>query len=175
VNQGTARIVIIVALVVVGAAVLANGFDTASTGTTVASSPTPSSGPSAEPTDSPSSSASESPAPKPQKTGVAIMALNGTTVPGLGAAAQELLKADGYVAPVDAADAPNQNAAKTVVYYRTGTDEAQNQADARFIAKKYFGRAKVQPLASTYDELVPPSVTVVIVTGQDFADAVAAG
>jgi hypothetical protein len=106
------------------------------------------------------------------------MALNGTTVPGLAAAAEDKLTSAGYKAPAPAANAPSTGVQKTVVYYRTSTDEtqnAQNKADATHISKKYFKGSKVEKLGSAFDTIVPPDVTVVVVAGQDFANAIAAG
>jgi hypothetical protein len=167
-NLSTGRIVIIIGLIVVGLAVLANGFDGGSTSAAPASSPTPSG---ASPTDSGSPSKSESPTetPSPQTKGVLIMALNGTDVVGAGGAAQTMLVDDGYKAPKDATNAPVQGVKKTVVYYRDDDNAAQNKSDATYIADQYFGGAQVKPLDPDVDAAVPPNVTVVVVVGQDYA------
>jgi hypothetical protein len=174
VNQGTARIVIIVVMVVVGAAVLMNGFGSSDTSATSSSSTSTSSS-STPPTSGSSSSPASSPTPPPKKSGVSIMALNGTTVPGLAAAAEDRLTSAGYKAPVAAENAPSTGVQKTVVYYRTGADEAQNKSDATYISKKFFKGSKVEKLGSSFDTIVPPNVTVVVVAGQDFANVIAAG
>jgi hypothetical protein len=177
VNQGTARIVIIVAMVVVGAAVLMNGFG--NSGTSVVSSSSSSTSSSSSSTAPPSGSATSptaSPTPPPQKPKlVAIMALNGTSVTGLAAAAESKLTDAGYQVGAPASNAPSTGVQKTVVYYRTGTDEAQNQSNATRIANKVFPGAKVEKLGSSYDSTVPSNVTVVVVAGQDFANQIAAG
>jgi len=167
-NLSTGRIVIIVGLVVVGLAVLANGFVD---DTTVAASPTASATPSSTSTKTgtPTDTASPTVTPAPQTKGVLFMALNGTDVPGAGAAAQTVLTDDGYKAPQTAADAPVQGVKKTVVYYRDDDNAAQNEADATYIADTYFGGAQVKPLDPEVDSTVPSSVTVVVVVGEDWA------
>jgi hypothetical protein len=101
--------------------------------------------------------------------GVAIMALNGTEVTGAAGAAQVLLVDDGYVAPEDAGDAPVQNVAKTTVYFRNDENAAQNKADATYIADTYFDGAPVKKLDPELDSVVPPTVTVVVLVGEDYA------
>jgi len=167
-NLSTGRIVVIVALIVLGLAVLANGFESGSTAAT------PSTSPSVSPTSSPSPGGTEtqtpsSPTPAPQTDGVLIMAMNGTDVTGAGAAAQTLLEDEGYKAPEIAADAPVQGVKKTTVYYRDDDNAAQNQSDATYIADTYFGNAPVKPLDAGIDAEVPATVTVVVVVGEDYA------
>jgi LytR cell envelope-related transcriptional attenuator len=168
VNLGTARIVIIVALVVAGAAVLANGFPESGgsvAGPSGAASPSGSaSSPASSPTTQPSPTG-----PSPETTGVTFMALNGTTVTGAGAAAQQLLTKHGYTSVQDAADAPSQGVAKTTVYYRAGSDAGQNKANAAYVATTYFNGASVKKLDPSLESLVPPSATIVVVVGDDFA------
>ena len=172
-NLSIGRVVIIVALVVVGLAVLANGFlDSGSTAAAPSGSVTPSSG--VSPSASQTSSQSASPLPSPQTEGVLIMSLNGTDVTGAGAAAQDLLVSDGYKAPKPAADAPVSGVKKTTVYYRDDDNAAQNEADATYIADTYFDGAPVKKLDAALDSVVPPSVTVVVVVGDDFASSLAA-
>jgi hypothetical protein len=173
VNLGTARVVIIVALVVVGVAVLANGFtDVGAT----AGAPT---GPSASVSGSASPSQSQSPqassSPKPNQHGVLIMVLNGTASTGLAAQVQDVLVGKGYVAPNDPGNSPVPGVEKTTVYYRTGTEEDQNHADAQYLAETYVDNAAVQRLGPVFDDIVPNTVTVVVVLGQDYADAHPAG
>jgi hypothetical protein len=167
-NLSTGRIVIIVGLIVIGLAVLANGFVD---GTTTAATPTSSASPTETPsgTASPTDTASPTETPAPQKKGVLIMVLNGTDVDGAGAAAQTMLTDDGYKAPAVADDAPVQGVKKTTVYYRDDDNAAQNEADATYIADKYFSGAPVKPLDADVDSVVPPSVTVVVVVGEDYA------
>jgi hypothetical protein len=182
-SLGTWRIVIIVALVVSGVAVLANGF--ADEATSVAL-PTPSgSVPSPTETNEPSEPASPSETqgptetPPPQKKAdVPIAVFNGTLVPGLAASAWEVLTGAGYTSAQEPADAPAQDAETTTVYYRGGESAAQNKADATYIAKKYFtfdqGQAKVEELRTVFQDVLTPTAQVAIVVGQDYADSIAA-
>ena len=169
-NLGTARIIVIVALVVAGAAVLANGFPengTAAAGPSGGSSP---SGSVSSPTTSPTTQPPPT-GPSPETTGVTFMALNGTTVTGAGAAAQTLLEKHGYTSVQDAADAPSQGVAKTTVYYRGGQGGAQNKSNATYVATTYFDGASVRKLDPSLESAVPPSATIVIVVGDDFAQS----
>jgi hypothetical protein len=183
VSLGTWRIVIIVALVVTGVAVLANGFnDEAASGVL----PTPSAsvgGPTAtnEPSEPASPTETESPTetPPPQKKAdVPVAVFNGTVVPGLAASAWDLLTGAGYASAQEPADAPAQGAETTTVYYRGGESAPQNKADATYIAKKYFdfgqGPAKVEELRSVFDDVLAPTAQVAVVVGQDYADSIAA-
>lgn len=174
VNLGSTRVVIIVALVVAGVAVLANGFgdEGAAAAPTVTGTPSPGSTSSPSGTASPSESASETPAP--QTKGVLIMVLNGTNVTGLATLAQDMLVTEGYVAPDLAANALAPGVKITSVYYRPGDAEEQNKADAAYIAKTFFPGSEVGRLSPAYDGIVKPSVTVVVVVGDDYAKAVAA-
>ena len=169
-NLGTARIVIIVALVVAGAAVLANGFP--ESGGSVAG-PSGGASPSVSPS-SPATSPTTTPppaGPSPETTGVTFQALNGTDVPGAAGAAQDLLTKDGYVAPGTPADAPSKGVAKTTIYYRAGTGGAQNRSNATYIADTYFHGASVKKLDPSLETVVPPSATIVVVVGQDYAQS----
>ncbi len=171
-NLGTARIVVIVALVVAGAVVLANGFpDDGEAATT----PAPSS--SVSPTSSPSTSSSpteqptETPSPQAPKD-VTFMALNGTETTGAGAAAQELMTQGGYVAvPESPDDAPSKGVETTTVYYRGGQDAEQNKSDATSIADAYFQGADIKKLDTSLQEVVPDTANIVVVIGQDYADS----
>jgi hypothetical protein len=171
VNLGTARIVVIVALVVAGAAVLANGFPDNGE----AATPAPSS--SVSPTSSPSTSSSpteqptETPSPQAPKD-VTFMALNGTETTGAGAAAQDLMTQDGYVAvPESPADAPSKGVETTTVYYRGGQDAEQNKSDATSIADQYFQGADIKKLDTSLQDVVPDTANIVVVIGQDYADS----
>lgn len=169
-NLGTARIVIIVALVVGGIAVLANGFGS---GTIVAgpaggaTSPTvvPSGSPSARPPKSPK------PTPPPQIHGVAIAVFNGTNTVGLAGQVEQTLEADGYVKAQDPADAPSKPVAKTVVYFRGGTTAAQNRSDAKYVADHYLNHAAVKLLGSDQASSVAKAAQIVIILGIDYASA----
>jgi hypothetical protein len=176
VNAGTARILIIVALVAVGAVVLANGFDDEPTST--AASPTPTA--SISPGTSPSASASVSPGgepvstPSPNTGEIGIVVLNGTGVAGLAATAQDMLVSEGYTAPIDPTNAPQTGVEVTTVYFRGGENADQNEADATYISETFFPGSKVAKLGPSFDELVVDSVTVAVVVGEDYAESVAA-
>ena len=181
VNLGTWRIAIIVALVVVGVAVLANGFD--DDGTAVAApsgSPSPTSADGGDDgdgqTDSPSPQQSPEPTetPAPNETGVAVKVFNGTSVPGLAALVQDEIVAAGNEEPEEPANAPVVPVTKTTVYFRGGPQADQNQADAVFIAETYIepvvGKVpRVLELSADLDGEVGDAVTVVVVVGDDYA------
>jgi hypothetical protein len=175
VNLSTGRVLVIVALIVVGLAVLANGFS--DSGTSAATlTPTPSSGgghtsPSSTP---PPTSSAPTPTPEPQTKGVLFMAMNGTDVPGAGAAAQQKLTAAGYTASSDAIDAPTSGIKKTIVYYRDDENAPQNQSNANYVAQHYFKHATVKPLDPTMQG-VPKSATIVVVVGEDYAQQLVGG
>jgi hypothetical protein len=169
VNLSTGRVLIIVALIVAGLAVLANGF---ADEPTTAAVPTESSSPrsSTQSTEPPSTTEPPTATPAPEKSGVLFMALNGTDVPGAGAAAQTRLTGAGYKSVATALDSPVKPVKKTTVYYRPD-DSGQNQADATYVASKYFGDAAVKKLDPEVapQDIVPPSATIVVVVGEDFA------
>jgi hypothetical protein len=170
VNLSTGRVLIIVALIVAGLAVLANGF--ADSGTTAAAPTTTTPSVGASPSNShsqppPSSPASPTPTPAPQKTGVKFMALNGTDVPGAGAAAQTLLTQAGYDSVATAADTTNKPVPKTTIYYRPD-HSGQNRADATWVSSKYFDGSSVKKL-NTDIGAVPEDAAIVVVVGVDWA------
>ncbi|HSL11112.1 MAG TPA: LytR C-terminal domain-containing protein [Actinomycetota bacterium] len=180
-NLGTWRIAIIVALVVVGVAVLANGFDPAEmavgTSPSVASSPDDGAaepGATATETDGVEPTGQPEETPPPNESDVPVKVFNGTTVPGLAALVQEELVNGGNTAPEDPANAPVLDVAKTTVYFRGGPDAAQNEADATFIAETYIepvlGKMpRIDELSSVYDDVVGSTVTVVVLIGDDYA------
>jgi hypothetical protein len=171
VNLGTARIVVIVALVVAGAVVLANGFSDSGEAAGPAASSTPSQTTSPSSTTTPTQTPA-SPTPEPQAPkDVTFMALNGTEVTGAGAAAEQLLTQDGYVSAQTAADAPSKGVTTTTIYYRGGQDAAQNQSDATQIADTYFNKADVKKLDTSLEGVVPSTAMIVVVVGQDYADS----
>lgn len=169
VNLGTARIVIVVALVVGGIALLANGFS----GTVVAGPVGGGSSPSAGSSGSPSSTPSKPPRvlPSPQIKGVAIAVFNGTNTVGLAGQVEQMLEADGYVKAQDPADAPSKPVAKTVVYFRGGATAAQNRSDAKYVAAHYLNHAAVKLLGSDQASSVDSSAQIVIILGVDYASA----
>jgi LytR cell envelope-related transcriptional attenuator len=171
VNLGTARIVVIVALVVAGAVVLANGFP--DNGEAVTSAPSSSVSPTSSPSTSPSPTEQPTETPSPQAPkDVSFMALNGTETTGAGAAAQELMTQDGYVAvPESPDDAPSKGVETTTVYYRGGQDAEQNKSDATSIADAYFQGADIKKLDTSLQDVVPDTANIVVVIGQDYADS----
>jgi hypothetical protein len=151
VNLSTGRVLVIVALIVVGLAVLANGFsDSGSTGAALSPTPSGSGGHTTSTTPSPTS-VPPSPTPPPQTQGVTFMAMNGTDVPGAGAAAQTKLTNAGYVAAASAIDAPTSGINKTIVYFRDDQNAPQNQSDANYVAYKMqpAGIRFAKPLVAT--------------------------
>ena len=168
-NLSTGRVLVIVALIVVGLAVLANGF--ADEGTAASPTLSPSPGGGVSPTDTSSPTVTEPPTstPPPNTKGVLFMALNGTTITGAGAAAQDLLANDGYTKVADAADAPTQDIKKTTIYYRPD-QTGQNQADATYVQQKYFKGGTVKKLNTAIQSAnVPDSAAIVVVVGADWA------
>jgi hypothetical protein len=173
VNLSTGRVLVIVALIVVGLAVLANGFsDPGSAG--AALTPTPSGGGHTTSTTPPPTSAPPSPTPAPQTKNVLFLAMNGTDVPGAGAAAQTKLTDAGYVAATPAIDAPTSGIKKTIVYYRNDENAPQNLSNANYVAQHYFKHALVKPLDPSMQG-VPKSATLVVVVGQDYATQLVGG
>jgi hypothetical protein len=167
VNTGTARIVIIVALLITGGLVLANAFG--DSGVAAAggpsgggSSPTPSSSASVSGTQSPT----PPPTPDPQAPkDVAVAVFNGTSSIGLAGTVMDQLHADGYKVGQVPADAPTKPVDKTAVYFVGGPDAAQNQSDATALADKYYKGAKVRELSADLGDLVDKGVQVVVVVG----------
>jgi hypothetical protein len=177
VNLSPARLAVLVALVVGGIAVMMNGFGDGSSvsadGGSSAVSPTDSANP--EPTGSPSASASESAAPElePQVDGVMIQVLNGTTEIGLAAEVEDFLVGKGYVAALPAADAAQKPVEVTIVYFRTGDEADQNEVDAEHLATRFLKgvEAEVKPLSAALDSDVAPKTQLVVLLGNDYADA----
>jgi hypothetical protein len=164
-NPGVSRLAIVIALVIAGVALLANGF---SDGETVAA-----------PRDSSSPSLSESPSPSrspqqsivPNKDGVLVQVLNGTSKAGYAGDFQILLEQEGYLRAGEPADAPDKPVVDSVVYYRQDDNKAQNKADAGLLSETYLGGVPVKPLPATLDDLVSKSADVVVVLGEDQAGA----
>ena len=93
---------------------------------------------------------------------------------GAGAAAQDLLVSDGYKEAQPPTDAPISGVKTTTVYYRDDENAAQNQSDATYIAETYFDGAPVKKLDPSFSDVVPDSVTVAIVVGEDYASTLTA-
>lgn len=172
-DRGTVRLVIVVALAVVGGLVLANGFDGDAATGIAGPSPSSSVSPTGTPTDGGTTSPTEAPPDKVQPQppeDVMFQALNSTNVTGAGAEAQDRMVEEGYTVAEDAADSPVQGALTTLILYRGGDDEAQNKANAKQIAKKVFPGADWAELNQEYDDVVSPDATVIVVVGEDWAD-----
>jgi hypothetical protein len=176
VNVGTARIVIIVLLVVGGIAILANGFGGA------VSAAGPGGGSSVSETESPSPSPDETTGPttpretpSPQVDGVLFQVFNGTNETGLAGEVQQMMEGDGYTAAADADNAPSPPVAKTVVYFRGGPSGAQNKSNATLVSDTYFDGARVARLDQDLADIVDDSADVVVIVGVDYADAHANG
>jgi hypothetical protein len=186
VNLGTWRIVIVVALVVVGVAVLANGFG--DPGAALAGgSPSPTvddgdggGGATETPDGSPSPTEPPEEMPDPNTSGVLVKVFNGTSAPGLAGEVQaQLVDEGGNVAPEEPADAPAKPAARTIVYFRGGPQAAQNESDATYIAETFIepvlGKMpRIDELSAVYREEVGETITVVVLIGEDYATAIAA-
>ena len=169
VNLGIGRIVVIVALVVAGIALLANGFSTNVSQTAASPTVSPHHHHTASPT--PTGSTEIPPnLPSPQAPAdVTFAVFNGTSAAGLAAQADQTLTNAGYVSGQAPANSPVPGVSKTTIYYRGGTDSAQNQADAQQIADTLFKGAKVALLGPDFSTSVGKSVQVVVVLGQDYA------
>jgi hypothetical protein len=169
VNPGIARLAIIIALVVGGVAVLANGFSDEGVAATPGGSKTPSPTETSSPTPTPSSSI------VPNQEGVLIQVLNGTSRPGYAATFQEtLVNTGGYLAAGDPGDAPNKPVVDSIVYYRADRDKAQNQADAQLLSDEYLGGVPVERLPADLAsaDAVDPATDVLVLLGEDQAGAV---
>jgi LytR cell envelope-related transcriptional attenuator len=163
VNPGISRLAIVIALVIGGVALLANGF---SDGETVAA-PRGSSSPS--PSESPSPSRSPSQSIVPNQDGVLVQVLNGTSKAGYAGDFQILLEQEGYLRAGEPADAPDKPVVDSVVYFRKDDNRAQNQADAQLLSETYLGNVSVKPLPAALADLVSESADVVVVLGEDQA------
>jgi hypothetical protein len=159
-----ARLAIVVALVIGGVAVLANGFSERET--------------KAAPGDSPSPTASESPSPTrspqpsvvPNQEGVLVQVLNGTSQPGYAGDFQIMLEEQGgYLRAGEPADAPTKPVVDSIVYFRRDANTAQNRADAKLLSDTYLGGVPVEPLPADLRDVVNRSADVVVVLGVDQA------
>jgi hypothetical protein len=166
VNPGVARLAIVIALVIGGVAVLANGFSEQESKAAPGDSTTPS------PSESPSPSRSPTPTVVPNQEGVLVQVLNGTSQAGYAGDFQIMLEEQGgYLRAGEPADAPNKPVVDSIVYFRRDGNAAQNRADAQLLSDTYLGGVAVRPLPA---ELADPSVTnesadVVVVLGEDQA------
>ena len=165
-NPGVTRLVIVVALVAGGIAVLTNGFPDGAAG----AEPPPD-------TTSPSVSESPSPSPSPdqdivgQQEGVLVQVFNGTFQPGLAGDLQIQLEGDGYLPAGDPGDAPDKPLVDSVVYFRNDDQMAQNRADAQLLSDTYLDGAAVERLPAAYKGVADPAADVIVVLGEDMANA----
>jgi hypothetical protein len=169
VNLGTARIIIILALVAAGIAVLANAFGPG----TVALTPldgggSPAASPSGSTSPTPPASHSPKPLPSPDTTGALVSVFSGISAPGCAGKVNTMLVADGYVSADPASDATHKPIAKTVVYYSPDPQHL-NQSDAVYLAKTYFNAARVAKLPPTFPGVVSPQAQAVVLIGTDYA------
>jgi hypothetical protein len=177
VNTGTARIIIIVALLVTGGLVLANGFGG---GETAAADASPESGTTTPtPTETatqPADTSTNPPKPKetvePAAPGDTVIAVyNGTYQTGLAGIELTKLLNKGYTAPADpekaAVDAAQKPVEQTVVYFVPGPDADQNRVSAEALAEKHFTGAKVREVDPDLTGDVDKSVQVIVMLGVD--------
>ena len=168
-NPGIARLAIVVALVIGGVAVLANGF----TDEGAAAHPDGSSTPS--PTQTPSPSRSPQASITPNQEGVLVQVLNGTSRAGYAATFQQMLvEVGGYLEAGDPGDAPNKPIVDSIVYFRADDDKAQNQADAELLSETYLGGVSVERLPADLasSDVIDAAADVVVVLGEDQAGGV---
>lgn len=162
-NPGVARLAIVIALVVGGVALLANGFSDAESAAAPIDSPSPS------PSESPTPSRSPQPSIVPNQEGVLVQVLNGTSQAGYAGDFQILLEEEGYLRAGEPADAPDKPVLDSIVYFRPDDNRAQNRADAQLLSETYLGTVPVKPMPSTLVDAVSESADVVVVLGEDQA------
>jgi hypothetical protein len=166
VNLGLARLAIVAALIVIGVAVLANGF---SDGATSAAAPRGS--PSASPTQTASPTTTPKQTIVPNKKGVLVQVLNGTNTAGLAGDFQILLEDEGYLKAGEPTDAPDKPVLDSIVYFRRDGNAAQNRADAELLSETYLDGVPVEALPADYADpsVVSESADVIVVLGEDRA------
>lgn len=165
-NPGVARLAIVIALVIGGVALLANGF---ADGESAAAPPGVS--PSPSPSESPSPSRSPEPSLVPNQEGVLVQVLNGTSQAGYAGDFQILLEEEGYLRAGEPADAPDKPVLDSIVYFRRDDHRAQNRADAQLLSETYLGGVPVKPMPASLESDVAESADVVVVLGEDQAGA----
>jgi hypothetical protein len=146
------KVFVVVAAVVVGVFVIAQGFPT----------------PSAQPAASPSPSASKSPKAhkSPQVQGVAVAVFNGTSTPNVAAKWAGKLQSQGYVI-AQQGNAPHVTV--TTVYYTT---QAQ-KLNATGLQMTFFPNATLALMPTTLASSLQlkPGVQITVVVGPDYASA----
>jgi hypothetical protein len=169
VNPGIARLAIVIALIVGGVAVLANGFSEEGAAAPPDDSSTPS------PTQTPSPTRTPQASIVPNQEGVLVQVLNGTSAPGYAATFQDtLINTGGYLAAGDPGDAPDKPVVDSIVYYRHDDHAAQNRADAQLLSDEYLGGAPVERLPADLAnaDAVDPATDVLVLLGEDQAGTV---
>ena len=169
-NLSPARLIVLVALVVGGVAVLLNGFgDDADLAAVGGTSPSPSVVLSPSPSPSSASPTAAANTPEPEVEGVTFAVFNGTTAIGLAAEVEQMLESEGYVVGQPAANAPTPGSvAKTTVYYRGGDDAAQAESNATNMATEFLDGAAVKLLGADFEQAVPEDTQLVVVIGNDY-------
>lgn len=162
-NPGVARLAIVLALVIGGVAVLANGFSEQESKAAQGISPTPSASRSPSPTPSPERSV------VPTQEDVLVQVFNGTSQAGYAGDFQIMLEEQGYLRAGEPADAPEKPVVDSIVYFLQDADAAQNRADATLLSDTYLGRAPVKPLPAELRDVVNETANVVVVLGEDQA------
>jgi hypothetical protein len=167
VNPGVARLAIVIALVIGGVAVLANGFSEPATGAAQGGSPTPSPTATSSPTRSPQQQVVGN------QEGVLVQVFNGTSAAGFAGTFQQTLEDQGgYLPAGDPGDAPNKPVVDSIVYFRrdaNAAQTAQNRADAQLLSDTYLGGVPVEALPAPLKDLPDPSADVIVVLGEDQA------
>ena len=163
-NPGVARLAIVIALVVGGVAVLANGFSEGKSAAAPGDSASPSS-----PSETPSPSRSPQRSIVPNQEGVLVQVLNGTSQAGYAGDFQILLEEENYLRAGEPADAPDKPVLDSVVYFRRDDNLAQNRADAQLLSDTYLGGVPVKPMPAALVDVVSESADVVVVLGEDQA------
>ena len=166
-NPGISRLAIVLALVVGGMAVLANGFtDEGAVARQDGSTTTPSPSTTPSPTQPPRDSV------VPNQEGVLVQVLNGTTRAGYAATFQEMLvDVGGYLEAGEPGDAPDKPIVDSIVYFRADDNSRQNRADARLLSEEYLGGVPVERLPADLvdSDAIDRAADVVVVLGEDQA------
>lgn len=162
-NPGLARLAIVIALVIGGIAVLANGFSEQESKAAQGDSPSPTAAESPSPTPTPEQSV------VPTQEGVLVQVLNGTSQAGYAGDFQIMLEEQGYLRAGEPADAPTKPVVDSIVYFRQDADAAQNRADATLLSDNYLGGVPVERLTAQYRDVVNETANVVVVLGEDQA------
>jgi len=168
-NTGGARLIVLVAAVVIGILVLAKGLE--GSAQTVAP---PQKSPSATTSPTPSATgATTSPGntgggqPSPRQSGVLIAIYNATNTNGLAGAAATELQAKGYVLAGQPGNLTPSN--ETVIYYK----DDQGKADAQHLKQLAIPEAQIKKLPKNLpaEASIPQKAELVIVLGSDYAQS----